>query len=69
VNFEGEAVDGCQIVIRQFRGDIELPLAVDEVVDIVLVARVKSVGYEVNERTGHMHRVHIMKVEDVKVKV
>lgn len=65
MHFEGEQVDGYQVVMRQFRGDIELPLTVDEIVELRVRVRVKQVGYEVNERNGQMHRVHTLKVEEV----
>ena len=35
MRFEGEEVSGTSVVIRQYKGDIEVPLTVDEVVEIL----------------------------------
>lgn len=68
MKFEGEEVDGgSEVVIRQFRGDIEVPLVVDEIVQMKVIAKVAEVTHKVNERTGQLTRSHIMKVQEVEV--
>lgn len=65
MKFEGEEVDGRRIVIRQYTGDIDTPLTVDETVEISLVAKVIEVTHQVNQRTGQLNRVHILRVKEV----
>jgi len=66
MKFEGEEIDGgYDVVIRQFRGDISKPLALDEMVDITIRAKVSSVAHEVNKRNGTMTRTHIVHVQEV----
>jgi len=66
MKFEGEEIDGgYDIVIRQFRGDISKPLALDEVVEIKVLAKVASVAHEISKRNGTMTRTHIVHVQEV----
>ena len=65
VRFEGEEVDGNQVVIRQYTGDVETPLTVDETVEITIVAKVSEVTHRINQRTGELNRVHILHVKEV----
>jgi len=67
VKFEGEEVDGRRIVIRQYTGDIDTPLTVDETVELTIVAKVIEVTHQVNQRTGQLNRVHILRVKEVEV--
>ena len=67
MKFEGEEVDGRRIVIRQFTGDIDTPLTVDETVELTIVAKVIEVTHQVNQRTGQLNRVHILRVKEVEV--
>ncbi len=66
--FEGEDVDGgFDILIRQFRGDIEVPLALEEVVDLKVTAKVMEVTHQLSKKTGIITRTHIVHVIDVEV--
>ena len=67
MKFEGEEVDGRRIVIRQFTGDIDTPLTVDETVEMTVVAKVIEVTHQVNQRSGELNRVHILRVKEVDV--
>jgi len=67
MKFEGEEVDGRRIVIRQYTGDIDTPLTVDETVELTIVAKVIEVTHQVNQRTGQLNRVHILRVKEVEV--
>jgi len=64
--FEGEDVDGgFDIVIRQFRGDIDVPLTLDEDVTLKVVARVTQVAHEVIKKNATVTRTHIVHVKEV----
>lgn len=66
MKFEGDEIDGGHdIVIRQFRGDIDKPLTLDEVVELTVYAKVTSVSHDVNRRNGQMTRTHIVHVTEV----
>ena len=67
MKFEGDEVDGRRVVIRQYTGDIDTPLTVDETVEITIVAKVIEVTHQVNQRTGQLNRVHILRVKEVDV--
>jgi hypothetical protein len=67
MKFEGEEVAGRRVVIRQYTGDIDTPLTVDETVEITVVAKVIEVTHQVNQRTGELNRVHILRVKEVDV--
>lgn len=67
VRFEGEVVDGGnQIVIRQFKGDIDIPLLLDETVQLVFTAKVTEVSHQVNQRNGTVSRTHVVHVQEVR---
>ena len=66
MKFEGEVVDGGNtIVIRQFRGDIDVPLALDEVVELTVVCRVSEVAHTVSQKNGLVTRTHNVHVKEV----
>lgn len=66
MKFEGESIDGgYDVVIRQFRGDISEPLALDELVELRVLAKVTSVAHEVSRKNGTMTRTHIVHVQEV----
>lgn len=66
VKFEGDIVDGgFDIVIRQFRGDIDVPLILDETVELTIRAKVTSVSHDINKKNGTMTRTHIVHVSEV----
>ena len=66
MRFEGEDVDGgFDIVIRQYRGDIGVPLILDEVVTLTISAKVTSVSHEIQKKNGTMTRTHIVHVQEV----
>ncbi len=66
--FEGEEVTGgSQVTIRQHKGDIEIPLTVDELVELRVTAKVSEVNHVVNQKTGLLTRVHVLQVQEVEV--
>lgn len=67
MRFEGEEVAGSSVTIRQYKGDIDVPLTVDELVEFRVVARVSEVSHAVNQKTGQLTRVHIIQVQEVEV--
>ncbi len=67
MRFEGEEIAGSSVTIRQFKGDIEVPLAVDEVVELKVMAKVSEVSFAVNQKTGQLTRVHHVQVQEVEV--
>ncbi len=65
LKFEGEVVDGGNsIVVRQYKGDIEIPLGLDEMVEITLYAKVGEVSHQVTNK-GTVTRTHIVHVKEV----
>ncbi len=69
MKFEGEVVDGGNtIVIRQFRGDIDMPLTLDEIVELTVVVQVTEVSHQVNRRNGTISRTHVVHVKEVDTK-
>ncbi len=65
--FEGDQVDGYELMFRQYRGAIDLPLASNEIVHLKVTARVKDVGHKTSERNGLFIRHHELKVLEVEV--
>ena len=68
LKFEEEEIEGMMINIRQFKGEIEVPMALDEVVTLTVTARVTNVSHEVNQRNHRLYRTHVLHVQDVSVK-
>ena len=67
MKFEGDDVDGgLDIVIRQYRGDINIPLTLDEDVELSVIGKVTGVSHEINKRTGVLTRTHIVHVTEVE---
>jgi hypothetical protein len=67
MKFEGDEVDGGNdILMRQFRGDISIPLTLDEEVTLTVTGMVTSVAHEVNKKNGTMTRTHIVHVNEVE---
>lgn len=68
MKFEGEEVTGgSQVTIRQHKGNIEIPLTVDEMVELRVIAKVSEVNHVVNQKTGLLTRVHVLQVQEVEV--
>lgn len=68
MKFEGEDVDGgFDVVIRQYRGDISVPLILDETVTLTITGKVTQVAHEIQKKTGVMTRTHIVHVQDAEV--
>lgn len=65
--FEGEIVDGYEVMFRQYRGAIDIPLASNEIVHLKVVAQVKDIGHKTNQRNGLFVRHHELKVIDVEI--
>lgn len=67
MRFEGEEVDGMRVTVRQYKGFVDKPLLVDEVVELRVQARVTQIVHETNERNGHLYRTHVLKIDEVEV--
>ena len=67
MKFEGEEVDGYKVTLRQFKGDLDVPLAAHEVVELKVLARVTEVNHGVNQRDHKLYRTHVLKVQEVEV--
>lgn len=65
--FEGQEVDGYQIMFRQFRGEVDIPLGLGEVVHLKLIAKVTHVDHKENQRNGLLIRDHEVKVLEVSI--
>jgi hypothetical protein len=66
-HFEGEVVDGgYEILIRQYKGQIDKPLTLDETFELNVHVKVMSVAHEVQKKNGTMARVHIVHVQEVE---
>lgn len=65
--FEGQEVDGYQIMARQYRGEVEIPLMLEEIVHLKMVAKVTHVDHKVNQRNGLLIRDHELKVLDISM--
>lgn len=69
MRFEGEDIDGgLDIVLRQFRGDIDVPLALDETVTLTVQAQVVGVSHEIHRASGTLSRTHVVRVKEVTVR-
>lgn len=69
VTFEGEEIEGFKATIRQFKGEIDQPLLLDEFVHLKVIARVTHVDHGINQNNGVLYRDHILKVMDIDVEV
>lgn len=65
--FEGEEVDGYELMFRQFRGALDKPLVSNEIVHLKVTAQVRDVGHKTEARTGLFIRHHELKVLEVEV--
>ncbi len=65
MKFEGETVDVYEVVIRQFRGPIQKPLALGEIVTLEIQVQVTEVSHREHPRSGDIYRDHIVKVLEV----
>lgn len=66
MEFEGEEVDGHRVVIRRFQGDVSHDMPVGSEWIMTLRAKVVGVSYVVNQQTGHLVRVHDLKIVEVE---
>lgn len=67
MKFEGEEVDAFRVQVRQFKGDVTAPLAVDETVILTVVAKVTSVEHNIDQKSHLFFRNHVLKIEEVSV--
>lgn len=65
--FEGEAVDGYELMFRQYRGSLDMPLISHEIVHLKVTAQVIDVGHKTAARNGLFIRHHELKVIEVEV--
>ncbi len=65
--FEGEAVDGYELMFRQWRGPVDKPLISHEIVHLKVTAQVRDVGHKTDGRNGLFIRHHELKVLEVEV--
>ena len=70
MKFEGDQIDGSQLVVRQYTGDwpLDQPLVADSTVTVEAEFYVQSVSFGVNQRTGDLLRKHEIIIRDVRVK-
>ena len=70
MKFEGEEIDGAQLVVRQFTGvwPLDEPLVADSVVKMEVEFYVQSVSFGVNQRSGDLLRKHEVIIRDARVK-
>lgn len=62
--FEGEQIATFHVLVRQCRGELDTPLAMDE--EIELVIRAKVVGVELKaDSQGLLKRVHEVRASEV----
>lgn len=66
MRFEGEDIGAFGLVLRQWKGDLDIPLTMDEEVTLMVTARVTSVAHTV-DRNGLLQRVHELRVNDIGV--
>lgn len=67
MKFEGDEIDGYKITLRQFKGDLDVPLTADEYVTLTVVAQVSEVSHRVDRKSGLFFRDHIVHVKEVHV--
>lgn len=67
MKFEGEEVDGMRVQLRQFKGDIDAPLTVDETVVLTVVAKVTAVQHNIDQKDHRFYRNHLLQIEEVSV--
>lgn len=67
ITFEGDDIDSFAGTIRQYKGPIEMPLALGEIVHLKVVAKVMKVEHVEHQRTGVLERDHVLKVFDIEV--
>ena len=67
MKFEGEEVDALKVTMRQFKGDLDVPLAADEVVELKVLVKVTEVNHGVNQKDHKFYRTHVLKVQEVEV--
>lgn len=65
--FEGQEVDGYQVMARQYRGEFDIPLSLGEIVHLKVVAKVTHVDHKENQRNGLLIRDHELKILDVSM--
>ena len=65
MKFEGEQVDAYEVVIRQFRGPIDRPLTLGELVTLEVIVQVTEVSHREHQKTGEIYRDHIVRVKEV----
>ena len=67
--FEGKVVDACSLKLLPSAA-LDLPgvvLRVDDIIQIVVEARVTGVGHVVDERTGNLVRLQTAKPFDARI--
>lgn len=60
--FEGQEVDGYAVIVRQFKGPIDVPLAWGEEVQVNIRGKVIAVTVRENRQTGQLTREHEVKI-------
>lgn len=70
MKFEGDEIDGAQLVVRQHTGPwpLDEPLVADSEVVMEVTFYVQSVSFGVNQRTGDLMRKHELVIRDAHVK-
>lgn len=66
MDFEGDEIDGHRVVIRRFQGDVNHDMPVGSEWVMCLRAKVVGVSHVINQKTGHLVRVHDLKITDIE---
>lgn len=66
LNFEGVAIDNFTITVKGFKGPIDIPLILNERMELTCVVEVLEVVIRENRRTGQVSRDHVVKIAEVQ---
>lgn len=64
-SFEGQDIDGYIVVVRQFKGPIDKPLAWGEDVQVTIHGKVTAVEHRENKSTGRLVREHEVRIIEI----
>lgn len=68
MKFDLKPIDGFRLKLASKLLDIDMPLLMDEEVEITLKAEVNEVSMKINRNTGQMTRTHTLIVTGLQVK-
>lgn len=68
LKFEDEEIDGFKLVVSRTQIEIDKPLTIDEHVEVVLTGVINEITFHVDGKTGLLHRIQHIKVNEIEVK-